>query len=115
MRPYIESGQVKALAVTSRARHPAMPTVPTVTETGLMAFELESWFGLFARSGTPGPILVRLRSEVQKAARAPEVVAQFEKSGGRIFHLPDNELAAFVKTEFDKWGAAIRKAGLKAE
>lgn len=114
-RAYIDSGQVKALAVSSRGRHPALPSVPTIAETGLMPFELESWFGLFARSGTPGPVLVRLRSEVQKAARAPDVVARFEKSGGRIFHLADNELAAFVMAEYAKWGGLVRKAGVKLD
>lgn len=116
-RPYIEAGQVKPLAVSSRARLAAMPAVPTINETGVlpMPFEYESWFGIVARAGTPGPILAKLRAEVQRAARAPEVMARFEKSGGRVFHLADAELAPFVRAEYEKWLPLVRKAGLRAE
>src|SRR6266852_4654614 len=68
-RPYVESGQVKALAVSSRERAPTMPQLPTLIETGVVELEMETWFGLFAPSRTPRAIVERLRAEVDRATR----------------------------------------------
>src|SRR5229473_8441974 len=66
-RPYVESGQVRALAVSSRARAPNMPQVPTIIETGVLDLEMETWFGLFAPARTSRAVIERLRAEVDKA------------------------------------------------
>jgi len=114
-RPYVESGQVKALAISSRARNPAHPDLPTITQTGVVDFEMESWFGIFGRRGTPQPIIDRLLVEVTRAAQAENVRRQFEKSGGRSFTLPAAELEGFVARELSRWTALIRKANLQIE
>jgi len=67
-RSYVDSGQVKALAVSSRARAPTMPQLPTIIETGVLDLEMETWFGLFAPARTPRATVERLRAEVAKWA-----------------------------------------------
>jgi len=113
-RPYIESGQVKALAVSSRERAPGMPQLPTLIEGGI-ELEMETWFGLFAPARTPRPIVERLRAEVDKATRIPEVRARLETGSGRSLRMTPPETEAFVRAEVAKWVGLLRKAGITPE
>jgi tripartite-type tricarboxylate transporter receptor subunit TctC len=113
-RPYVESGQVRALAVSSRERAPTMPQVPTLLETGI-DLEMETWFGLFAPSRTPPAILERLRAEVDRATRSSEVRARLETGSGRSLRMSPAETEAFVKAEVARWVGLLRKAGIQPE
>jgi tripartite-type tricarboxylate transporter receptor subunit TctC len=113
--PYIESGQVKPLAVSSRERVAAMPRVPTVTETGLLDLEMETWFGLFAPARTPRPVIDRLRAEIDRATQLPDVRMRLEQGSGRSLRMAPAETEAFVKAEVPRWVALIRKAGITPE
>ena len=106
---------MKALAISSAARNPLLPDVPTIDETGVAKFEMETWFGLFAPAKTPRPIVERLQSEVRRAIRNPQSVATFDKSGGRVLDMSPAETETFVSAEVAKWGALVRRAGVKAE
>jgi tripartite-type tricarboxylate transporter receptor subunit TctC len=114
-RPYIDAGKVKALAISSAARNPLLPDVPTITETGVAMLEMETWFGLFAPAKTPKPVIDKLRAEVARADRNPQSIATFEKSGGRILDMSPDETERFVTAEIAKWGDLVRRAGVKAE
>jgi tripartite-type tricarboxylate transporter receptor subunit TctC len=114
-KPYVDDGRVKAFAVSSARRFAGLPGLPTVNETGLARMELEAWFGIFARSGTAAPVLERLRAEMAKATQSPELVARFEKGGGRILRMSDAEAAAFVKSQVATWSKLIRDAGITAD
>lgn len=114
-KPYVEDGRVKAYAVSSAQRYPGLPNVPTVNETGVAKMEMEAWFGVFARTGTPAPVLKRLRAEMEKVIQTPDVVARFEKAGGRVLRMSPVEADAFVKSEVKKWSTLIRQAGITAE
>jgi tripartite-type tricarboxylate transporter receptor subunit TctC len=114
-RSYIDGGQVKALAISSTARNPLLPDVPTIIETGVANLEMETWFGLFAPAKTPKPILDRLRPEVMRAIKDPETRATFEKSGGRVLDMSPAETESFVKAEVAKWTALIKQADVSAE
>ncbi len=114
-RPYIDAGKVKALAISSAARNPLLPNVPTITETGVAKFEMETWFGLFAPAKTPHPIVERLQAEVARAIRNPQSVATFEKSGGRVLDMTPGDTEKFVAAEIAKWGDLVRRAGVKAD
>jgi tripartite-type tricarboxylate transporter receptor subunit TctC len=114
-QPYVESGQVKALAVSSRVRAPTMPHVPTLIETGVVDLEMETWFGLFAPARTPRSIVERLRAEVDKATRSAEVRSRLETGSGRSLRMSPAETEAFVKAEVGKWKGLLRKAGIEAE
>jgi tripartite-type tricarboxylate transporter receptor subunit TctC len=114
-RPYVEAGQVKALAVSSRERAPTMPQVPTLIETGAVDLEMETWFGLFAPARTPRAIVERLRSEVDKATRSAEVRARLEMGSGRSLRMAPAETEAFVRAEVAKWVGLLRKANIEPE
>lgn len=114
-RPYINAGKVKALAISSAGRNPLLPNVPTIDETGVAKFEMETWFGLFAPAKTPRPIVERLQAEVARAIRNPQSVAIFEKSGGRVLDMSPAETETFVKAEVAKWGDLVRRAGVRAQ
>jgi len=114
-RPYIESGQVKALAVSSRERAPTMPQVPTLIETGVVDLEMETWFGLFAPARTPQAVVARLRAELDKAIRPAEVRSRLETGSGRSLRMAPAETEAFVRAEVAKWVGLLRKAGIEPE
>ena len=114
-RPYVESGQVKALAVSSRARAPNMPQVPTIIETGVLDLEMETWFGLFAPARTSRAVIERLRAEVDKATRSAEVRSRLEMGSGRSLRMAPAETEAFVRAEVAKWTGLLRRAGIQPE
>ena len=114
-RPYVEAGQVKAFAVSSRERSPSMPQLPTLIETGVVDLEMETWFGLFAPSRTPHAIVERLRAEVDAATRSAEVRSRLEMGSGRSLRMSPADTDAFVKAEVAKWVGLLRKAGIEPE
>jgi tripartite-type tricarboxylate transporter receptor subunit TctC len=113
--PYIDAGQVKPLAVSSRERVAAMPNVPTVAETGLLDLEMETWFGMFAPARAPRAVIDRLRAEIDKATQQPEVRKRLEQGSGRSLRMAPAETEAFVRSEVPRWIALLRKAGITPE
>lgn len=107
----VRAGNLRALAVTSRARSPALPNVPTVIESGLDGFEATSWFALFAPKGTPAPIVARLNAEVIKILQAPDVQQRFAGVGGEVRPMTPEELRAFVQAELEKWAKVVVASG----
>jgi tripartite-type tricarboxylate transporter receptor subunit TctC len=114
-KPYLDSGQVKGFAVSTAARWPALPQLPTVVETGVAKLELESWFAIFARAGTPPAVLDRLRTEMAKVVQTPELAERFEKSGNRMLRMAPAETEVFIRSEVAKWPPIIRQAGISAQ
>jgi tripartite-type tricarboxylate transporter receptor subunit TctC len=115
--PHIRSGKVRALAVTSRARLPILPDVPTVAEAaGLPGYELMIWFGLLAPAETPRTIVQRLNLEVLKAIASPEVRERFSQQGATPSapQTPE-QFAAFIRREITKWAEVARISGAKVE
>ena len=114
-RSQVDSGTVRALAVSSRQRQPMHPDVPSVMEAGVAALDMESWFGLFAPAATPAPVLGRLRAEFAKVVAMPDVAALFANTGGRVMNLSLAETEALVKRDIERWTKLIRDAGLMVE
>jgi tripartite-type tricarboxylate transporter receptor subunit TctC len=113
--PQIRSGKVKALAVMSRKRIPALPDVPTLDELGVKDFEVTAWQGLFVPKGTATEIVTRLTAEMNKAIAVPEVRARLEDFGLEVTPTDGPALAAFIRKETTFWHALIRERGLSAE
>jgi tripartite-type tricarboxylate transporter receptor subunit TctC len=111
-RAQVDSGTVRALAVSSRDRQAMHSDVPSVMETGVAPLDMESWFGLFAPAATPAPVLARLRAEFAKVIAMPEVAELFAKSGGRVMKLSPAETDALLKRDVERWTKLIREAGL---
>lgn len=114
-RGHIEAGRVKPIAVSSPTRLAYHPAVPTVRETGVLDFEMETWVGYFVRAGTPAPVLARLRAEFERAAAMPETVAMLEKRGARPVRISAAQAEALVGQDIDKWVQLIRAAGISAD
>jgi tripartite-type tricarboxylate transporter receptor subunit TctC len=114
-RVQVDAGTVKALAVSGSGRLAGHPTVPTITETGVAALELESWFGLFMPAKTPADVADRLRAELAKVIAAPDVVDIFRKAGGKPLALSNAETRALVKRDVDRWTKLTRDLDIKPE
>jgi tripartite-type tricarboxylate transporter receptor subunit TctC len=114
--PHIKSGRIKALAVTSRTRSPALPDVPTVEEAaGLKGFDASSWFGLFAPAGTPRAIVDKVQADVAKALAIPEVRERFVAQGADPGGNTPEQFAAFIRAETDKWTRVVKFSNAKVD
>ncbi len=113
-RAQVDSGTVRALAVSSKARQAMHPDVPSVFETGVAPLEMESWFGLFAPADTPAPALARLRAEFTKVVAMPEVAELFAKTGGQVLRLSPAETDALIRKDVERWTKLIKDADISA-
>ncbi len=111
--PNIKAGRLRALAVSSKTRSPALPDVPTLAESGYPDFEANNWFGMFAPSKVPPEVIRAVHAEVAKVLANPEVRERFARDGVQTGTLSQAEFAALVKTEAKKWGEIIRQNGIK--
>jgi tripartite-type tricarboxylate transporter receptor subunit TctC len=113
--PHVRSGKARAIGITSSARSPFFPELPTVAEQGLPGFEATAWAGLFAPAGTPEPILQRLNAEVVKALGQPEVQKRFQDLSMPTIGDSRAAFDAFLKAEFARWGRAVKLSGAKVD
>lgn len=111
----IRAGKVRALAVLSDRRTPALPEVPTSKEAGVDNFVMPIWFGMFAPAKTPKEIIGRLNAEVKKAMAAPDFRERLAAAGVEPWLGSPDELATLVKNETARYAAIIKRAGLKPE
>jgi tripartite-type tricarboxylate transporter receptor subunit TctC len=109
----VKGGKVRALAVTTRDRTSALPDLPTVAEAGITGYEYETWFGLWAPSKTPRPIVEKLHSEVVKALATPALKSHIEGLGGEPATMALADIEPFVKAEIVKWAEVVKHAGIK--
>ncbi|MEO7401052.1 MAG: tripartite tricarboxylate transporter substrate binding protein [Polaromonas sp.] len=113
--PHIQSGKVRALAVTSARRLDSLPNVPTVAESGVPGFEVLSWQAVFVPAGTPKPIVDRLHAEIVKILQLPEMQERLKTLGMQPSAMSIEQIAAFQKAEVDKWAQVIKAANIRLE
>jgi tripartite-type tricarboxylate transporter receptor subunit TctC len=113
--PLVQSGKLKALAVTSPKRSPLLPNMPTVTEAGLPGYDFMSWYVLVAPAGTPAPILEKLNEDLRKIAAMPDVHARIEGMGGVVASTSLKEVRDQLNGEFDRWARVARERNIKVE
>ena len=113
--PHVKAGKLKALAVTSVQRSPAMPELPTVAEAALPGFEAITWHGVVAPAGTPGTIVARLNTEIVGILRVPEVKERLAAQGAEAASTTPAQFAAYIRTEAVKWAKVVRESGARAE
>jgi len=109
--PHVKSGRLKALAVTSAKRLPALPQLPTVAESGLPGYESSQWYGLTAPAGTPAEILELLNRTVARFMQAADMRQRMTDSGSVAVGSTREEFARHLRSEHDKWARVIRQSG----
>jgi tripartite-type tricarboxylate transporter receptor subunit TctC len=112
--PFIQRGQVRALAYLGSQRHPLLPNVPTVAET-VPGFEVLGWHGIWLKAGTPKPEMDRLYADIARITRSPEMVKRMADVGFEPSAASPSETAAVIRRESEEWGALIRARGIKAD
>ncbi|TAG50377.1 MAG: tripartite tricarboxylate transporter substrate binding protein [Betaproteobacteria bacterium] len=113
--PHIRGGKLKAIAVTSTKRSPALPNVPTVAEAGVEGFDASSWFGVLAPAGTPKDIVDKLSQTIAKALQTPEMRERLSSQGADAVGSTPEQFAAHIKSEIDKWARVVRASGAKVD
>src|SRR5262245_16585626 len=113
--PFLQSGKVRALAVTSPNRLGVMPDTPTMREAGFPGIELDAWFGLMAPAGTPDATIAKLNTAFVAALTDPGVSKPIEQQGAQAAHTTPAEFGAFIAAETERIGAVIRAVGVKGE
>ena len=109
--PQVKAGRLRALAVTTTSRWSELPEVPTLSEAGVPGYDATLWLNLAAPAATPPQIIQRLFAETAKALQDPELRQSFRTAGVEAHVLAPQELAAFMRAEYEKWGKLVRDTG----
>lgn len=109
---FVRAGKLRPLAVTTAYRSPALPEVPTIAESGLPGFAVESWQGYVAPAGTPPEVVAKLNRDLQTVLKAPEVRGRLEDMGFKVVAGSAGDLHAVIDREQVRYGKAIRTAGI---
>jgi tripartite-type tricarboxylate transporter receptor subunit TctC len=111
----MKSGRLRALGVTSAKRTSFMPELPTIAESGVPGYEATLWWGIFAPSKTPKPVVDRLNSEIHKAMASPELKKTFVEFGAEPSPTTPEAFTAMVRKEIAKWAKVVKDANIKPE
>jgi tripartite-type tricarboxylate transporter receptor subunit TctC len=112
---HVQSGKLKALAVTSGKRSPILPDVPTLSESGLKGTEIYEWNAVFAPANTPEPVMKKLAAAFQQALDAPEVKARVAQLGGELQKSSPEEARAFIEQQINLWGRVVKERKITIE
>ena len=113
--PVIQSGKLRAVAVSGSKRSTVLPNVPTLTESGVAGFEDVGGHMIMVPGATPKDVVARLHREAIKALQSPDVLARLKSEGAEVIASSPEDAAASVRRDLEKWGDVIRKAGIKPE
>ncbi len=113
--PHVQSGKVRALAVTSAKRSKVLPDVPTLQEAGIAGFDVASWQAIYAPAGTPAAVVQRMNSEIEKILATPEMKAKMDGLGlDHVANTPE-QFTTFGRSELAKWQKVVKDGNVKPE
>jgi len=113
--PLVQAGRLRALAVTSLKRSPAVPDLPTLDESGLPGYELTGWLGVAAPKATPKDVVLKLNAEISKALKSPNVTKGIAARGGTVAGGTPDEFSDHVRREMDKMAKLLKELGVKPQ
>ncbi len=113
--PHVQSGRLKVLGISKKARMPLVGSVPTLAEQGVTGFESGTWQGVLVANGTPPAIIARLNAELIKIIRSPDVRARLTGQGAEVITMQPNEQDAFFERERKRWGEVVAEANIKLD
>ena len=113
--PHVKSGKLRALGVSSKARSPLLPEVPTIAEAGVKGYDIGYWFAAYAPANTPQPVVMKLNELLTKAAKSSAAASFYGSTGTEVFTTTPDELARFQAAESTKWGGIIKAANIEKE
>jgi tripartite-type tricarboxylate transporter receptor subunit TctC len=113
--PYVKSGRLRAIAVTSAKRSPQYPDLPTVAEAGLPGFDVTSWYGLFGPAALPRELITRLNADVVAVLGAADVKERLVSLGAEAAPLSPDEFGRYVRDEISKWAKVVKESGAKVD
>jgi tripartite-type tricarboxylate transporter receptor subunit TctC len=113
--PFVKGGKVKALAVTTAKRSPALPDVPTLAEAGFPSFNDEQWIGAWVPAGTPQAIIDRIAEDMRTAVQSEDVKGRLAAVGYDVSNMPRAEFVAYIHAELAKWAKIAKETGAKPE
>jgi tripartite-type tricarboxylate transporter receptor subunit TctC len=113
--PFAKSGRVRGLAVSGKARSPALPELPTIAEAGVAGYEATTWTGIVAPIGVPRAIVIRLNAELNKATASASLKEKFALIGSEPAGGTPEQFGELIRTESAKWGEVVRRSGAKVD
>jgi len=113
--PHVQSGALRALAVTRLQRSSLFPELPTMDEAGVTGFDMDSWAGIVAPAGTPPEIVTRLNTELRKIIDSPDIKKMLGRVGFEAFSSSPKEMEDTIKVQLGKWGKMVKDAGIHPE
>ena len=115
MAPMIETGRVKPLGTSGRARSSALPNVPTLAEAGIPGYEATIWLGVMAPAGTPQAIVDRLNTEIGKILARPDIAAAWRAQGANPMIMKPDAFGGYMQSEIERWAKVIKANGIKSD
>lgn len=113
--PFIKSGKVKAIAVTSETRSSALSDLPTIAESGLPGYSASTWYGLYAPKGTPNEVIDQIHKALMEVLKNPSVKEQMLQRGFEVATTSPAQFATFIHSEIAKWAKVVKLAGIEPE
>jgi tripartite-type tricarboxylate transporter receptor subunit TctC len=113
--PYVKAGRLRALAVTSSKRSPAMPELPSIAEAGVPGYNMTTWHGWLAPAGTPTLIVQRLSSEIAKVVKGPEIMEKMSADGGEAVGSTPEQFTRYLVAEIARWRKVVKETGVRVE
>jgi tripartite-type tricarboxylate transporter receptor subunit TctC len=112
----VRAGKLRALAVTSAQRIPALPDTPTMIEAGVPDFVVNAWFGVFAPAGTPGEIIKKLNQDIESLLQMPDIAERLSMGGSSVIvGGTPAQFGEFIRAEIEKWSKVVNASGAKVD
>jgi tripartite-type tricarboxylate transporter receptor subunit TctC len=113
--PQIKAGKLRPLAVSSLKRSPVLPEVPTVDESGLRGFKVESWYGVFGPAATPKNVVSKIHADMQAVLASAEMKSKLAPLGAEPSLMSSADFTRYVHDDIAKWAKVVKASGAKAD